>query len=167
MVMATTFVCKCCGKRVKKDAHIKSGQRYCGLGSCQRSRKNNWERNKISSDVIYCEKRKASKKRWREKPRGYLYQRKYREMHPDYVTVNRENQIKRRKKEEVFDTGEQIVKTDALSTEMPIITGLYILTPYRADVSKKASGKIVKTDALIVQLSGIQYNTAHFLANTT
>ena len=72
--MATTFVCKCCGKRVKKDTHKKTGQRYCCLKSCQQARKNSWERDKISSDVIYCEKRKASKKRWREKPRGYLYQ---------------------------------------------------------------------------------------------
>lgn len=166
MVMATTFVCKCCGKRVKKDPHIKSGQQYCGLESCQQSRKNSWERNKIHSDDIYSEKRKSSKKQWREQ-RGYLYQRRYREMHPDYVNVNRENQVKRRQKEEVFDAGEQIVKTDPLSPERLIPTGVYILTPYRADVSKKASGKIVKTDALIVQLSGIQYNTAHFLANTT
>jgi len=167
MVMTTTFTCKCCGKRVKKDPHIKSGQQYCGLVSCQQARKNSWERDKISCDVIYSEKRKASKKRWREQPRGYLYQRRYRETHPDYVTGNRENQVKRRPKEEVFDTGEQIVKTDALSPERLIPTGVYILTPYRVDVSKKASGKIVKTDALIVQLSGIQYNTAHFLANTT
>jgi len=164
--MATTFVCKCCGKRVKKDPHIRSGQQYCGLESCQQSRKNSWERNKIANNDIYCDKRKASKMRWREQ-RGYLYQRKYRETHPDYVTVNRENQAKRRQKEEVFDTVEQIVKTDALSPERLIPTGVYILTPYRADESKKASGKIVKTDALIVQLSGIQYNTAHFLANTT
>jgi hypothetical protein len=167
MVMATTFICKCCRKRVKKDPHIKSGQQYCGLKSCQQLRKNSWERDKIICDVIYCEKRKASKKRWREKPRGYLFQRRYREMHPDYVTVNRKNQAKKGQKDEVFDTGDQIVKTDALSPERLIPTGVYILTPYRADMSKKASGKIVKTDALIVQLSGIQHNTAHFSANTT
>jgi bisphosphoglycerate-dependent phosphoglycerate mutase len=153
-------------KRVNKDPHIKSGQQYCGLKSCQQSRKNSWELNKISCDVIYGEKRKASKKQWCEQ-HGYLYQRRYRETHPDYVTLNRENQVKRRQKEEVVDPGEQIVKTDALSPERLIPTGVYILTPYRADVSKKSSGKIVKTDALIVQLSGIQHNTAHFSANTT
>ena len=165
--MATTFICKCCGKRVKKDPHIKSGQQYCGLKSCQQERKNCWERDKISGDVIYSEKRKASKKKWREQPRGYLYQRKYRETHPGYVNVNREKQVKRRQKEEVFDTGEQIVKTDALSLERLIPTGVYILTPYRTDASGKASGKIVKTDALIVQLSEIQYPMAHYLPNTT
>ena len=88
-------------------------------------------------------------------------------MHPDYVTVNRENQTKNGQKEEVFDAGEQIVKTDTLSPERFIPTGVYKLTPYRTDESKKVSGKIVKTDALIVQLSGIQYNTAHILANAT
>ena len=87
-------------------------------------------------------------------------------MHPDYVTVNRENQSKKGQKEEVFDTAEQIVKTDALSPERLIPTGVYILTPYRADVSKKASGKIVKTDALIVQLKEIQRNTGFVAPNS-
>jgi hypothetical protein len=47
---------------------------------------------------------------------------------------------------------EQIVKTDALSSESPVSKGFYVLMPYK----KTRPEKIVKTDALIIELLNIQ-----------
>jgi hypothetical protein len=160
--MASKFQCKHCRKRTKKNPRIKEGQHYCGSEACQQARKNAWEREKINRDGLYRTRLRASKKQWRKQPRGYLYQRKYRVTHPDYVQSNRGKQLKRNQKRKILLTGEQIVKTDALRSEKPIPSGLYTLIPYRTDTF----GKIVKTDALIVQLSGIQKNTAQLYSDS-
>lgn len=161
--MPSTIRCKHCGRRIFKNPRIKKGQRYCGSGACQRARKNTWEREKIKKDEHYHVHRQETKRRSQKQRQGYLQQRDYRETHPEYVKTNRENQVKRHENTKIIVSGSPIVKTDALITEWLIPIGFYELIPCRTD----ASGKIVKTDALIVQLSGIQHHTAHAFLNTT
>lgn len=158
----STFRCKHCGRRVKKNPRIKGDQQYCGSPDCQQSRKNKWEREKIRKDGLYRQKREESKRRWRKRHRGYEYQCKYRASHPEYVKANREKQGKRNQNHKSFLSGNQIVKTDALNYAGLIRRGLYALQPVITD----ASGKIVKTDALIVQLSEVQLNTVYHLQNS-
>lgn len=161
--MASTFICTHCGKKVRRNPRIKEGQHYCGLAGCQQARKNSWEQEKNKNNGSYRTRRRASKKRWLKEHSGSLYQESYRSTHADYVQLNREKQVKRNQKRKIIHAGEQIVKTDALNSERLIPGGLYAIKPYRTD----AFGKIVKTDALIVQLTGIQYHTAHQFLNTT
>ena len=165
--MASTFICRHCGKRTRKNVRIKKGQHYCGSRACQQSRKTTWELEKIQKDQDYRAARIASKKKWREKPRGYTYQREYREKHPDYVKDNRKNRLKKYHEKKLSDANMNVVKTDALSLERPIPSGVYALFSYRADSSGKTPEHFVKTDALFVQLTGWQLNAAQFHSNSS
>jgi hypothetical protein len=165
--MASTFICTHCRKRTKKNVRIKKGQHYCGSRACQQDRKNTWDRERIQNDKDYADARIESKKKWRKKPDGHLsvYQRKYRENHPDYVNDNRAKRLKQYHEKKLFDAKKNVVKTDALSLERPIPSGVYALFPYRADAFGKTSEHFVKTDALIVQLTGLQQNAAQLHSN--
>jgi len=160
--MAIRIRCRHCRRRVKSNPRIKEGQHYCGLAACQQARKNSWEQEKNKNDESYRTRRRASKKRRLKEHPGSLYQENYRSAHPDYVQLNRENQVKRNQKRKILSTGAQIVKTDALICERLIPGGLYTIKPYRTD----ALGKIVKTDAIMVQLTSLQRNAAHLFSNS-
>ena len=150
--MARMFRCKHCGKLFKRNPRLKSSQRYCSEVACQQARKNTWERVKIKTDESYRQRRQASKKHWRKNHTVYRYQRKYRETHPDYVVRNRKKQQQRNTKRKDLHGSAKIVKTDALSQQRPINPGLYALLPW----DKSKMEKIVKTDALMVQLTVLQ-----------
>jgi len=148
---------------VARNPRIKSGQRYCRLPGCQGARKNAWRLDKNQKDEGYRKKRSASNKRWRKHHFAHTYQQKYREMHPEYVVTNREKQKKRNEKRKNLQGSAKIVKSDALSAERLINPGLYALSPY----TENSEGKIVKSDALMVQLSLIQYDATFFVQQMT
>ena len=156
--MSGYFYCKHCGKRTRKNPRLKDAQEYCGQKSCQQSRKNKWEREKLKKDPFYRKKRHGQKARWRDVHKADQYQNVYRQNHPDYVTDNREKQQLRNKNAKKAISGflnSNIVKTDALIAERLVSCGLYEILPYKTSPGKK----IVKTDALIVELracSGLQ-----------
>jgi len=151
--MAKYFYCCCCKQRKKKNPRLKSGQRYCGSKACQQSRKNKHERERLKNDPGYYEKRKKQKADWLDKQQGaYHYQKTYRETHQDYLERNR--YLQRLRYQEIktrpsLGDMRKIVKTDTLTPEMPIESGLYEIRPYKTHPGKK----IVNTDALIVALS--------------
>jgi len=147
--MSKTFVFKHYGRRYKKDPRLKGAQSYCRSKSCQQSRKNRWEREKLRKDSGYKAKRRADKKQWYSEYPGDRYQLEYRATHPMYCESNREKQRERNQKRADNKGGEKIVKTDALSLESVDTRGLYVLIPYQKVHER---GKIVKTDALVVQM---------------
>jgi len=165
--MALTIRCAHCGRKVKRNPRIKEGQHYCGLAVCQQARKNAWEQERIKKDGRYSSDRRASKRGWRKRHAGFVYQAKYRESHPDYVQTNRENRLKKYHEKRISDDKKNFVKTDALSPESLIPSGVYALFSYRADASGRTPEHFVKTDALIVQLTGIQQNAAHLFSNSS
>lgn len=149
--MAKYFYCCHCKRWTKKNPRLKSRQRYCGLRNCQQVRKNDHERERLKNDPEYYAKRKAQKADWQKKQQG-IYQRTYRENHLDYLEQNRLLQRLRyqgMKTHPVPVSEPKIVKTDGLTSVMPITAGLYEIKPYKTHPGKK----IVKTDALIVALS--------------
>jgi len=149
--MPKYFYCKHCGKRKCKNPCLKVKQLYCGSRACQQARKNKWEREKIKKDPDYRKHRKEIKAQWRETSPDDIYQRDYRKNHPEYERHNRELQKSRNfcvKVCQTENTETNIVKTDALSSVVPILPGLYEIYPYLTGLDKK----IVKTDALIVEL---------------
>lgn len=161
--MLKTFTCRHCGRRMPANPRLKAGQRYCGSKVCQQVRKNLWEQKKLEHDSVYRSKRKQSKEKWRKSKPVYQYQRAYRSSHPDYVEKNRAKQRFRNKNRNESVAMQQIVKTDALNSKSFSSGGFYALFP-----CENASGKnIVKTDALIVQLAGIQRDAGVVLYNTT
>jgi len=161
--MPKRIKCHHCGRLVRVNSRIKFGQHYCGSAACQRARRNLWEREKLRTDPEYREKRKLAKEKWRKSKPLHEYQRDYRSKHPGYVERNREDQRKRIKKRNESVTNQQIVKTDASNSVSLVSSGFYAL--YRC---ANASGKnIVKTDAIIVQLAGIQRDAEVLLHDTT
>ena len=159
--MSTTFICHHCKQRHHPNIRLREKQRYCGSTGCQQARKNEWERNKLRSDPVYRLKRRADKKRWYSNYPGDKYQSGYRKSHRLYCSENRKGQVLRNESRKITTGSPKIVKTDTLTSESVVSSGFYALFPC-ADASGE---KIVKTDALIVQLSGIQHDVA-FLFNS-
>ena len=105
--------------------------------------------------------RQARDKRWRDKFPAHEYQKKYRENHPDYVQRNRELQRNRNKKQQILQQEanyKKIVNTDALSSYLNE-SRVYALIPVK-------EGKIVNTDALLVQMKTLTDAEAFSPPNT-
>ncbi len=155
--MQKTIICKNCEKEKPANPRLKGNQEYCGDPECQRARKAAWQREKMAKDADYRADKKESNKQWRKNRPAHQYQRPYREQHPDYVEDNRNKQrIRNQKRRENVST-EKIVKIDAFTSIEP---DTYIMTPYEKDVS----GKIVKMDALLVELESFQQDKYRFFA---
>lgn len=151
--MLKECVCSNCGDYFSPNVRLKVTQDYCGKKACQSKRKLSWQGKKDKTDPDFRLKRKHSQQVWRSRKPVDAYQRFYRLSHPDYVKKNREQQGERnQKRKQSVITSEKIVKTDALSPVSFIGVGLYRLTP----LNLNGDEKIVKTDALVVQLSVIQ-----------
>lgn len=154
--MIRYFHCHHCDKLYRCDIRLKVKQKYCSSKVCQQARKNLWEREKILADEDYCNKRKASKAAWRKRKPAYRYQKAYREKHAEYVKRNKDMQKEREKKARALSRDgllSKIVKTDALNDINIATSGLYEILPYNFGTRKK----IVKTDALIVEIRSYQH----------
>jgi hypothetical protein len=146
------FICSNCHEEQDSNNRLKDGiQHYCGAAECQRARKAAWQREQIHNNANYRAKQIACLKQWRKRRPLDQYQKQYRQRHPDYVEQNRQQQRRRnnqRQRTADWSAEAQIVKMNALP--IPLIqSGTYQLTP----LAKDGSTKIVKMDALIVQLN--------------
>lgn len=170
--MSKVKICKNCQKFFAPNPRLKGKQNYCGKKACQRKRKTQWEQNKNREDSSYRERQRQSKKRWRDNHPGHEYQKQYRESHPKYEEKNRFLQKKRNAKrilstkldkiltkdtysdykEEHFSSKGDNCKDGHVISETLVNSGLYAILPYNS----KTRTKIVKMDALIVQLINLQ-----------
>jgi hypothetical protein len=162
--MQTTIKCKNGGHEVPANFRLKGNQQYCGDPECQRARKRAWQKAKMTTDMKYRAKQIVCLKRWRKEHLLHRYQKQYRANHPEYVEKNREKQRlrndKRRQRVQLTPV-EKIVKMDAFQNQ-PIKSGFYWLAPYAMDTSQK----IVKMDALLVELKKFHDDSPIQLANT-
>jgi hypothetical protein len=159
--MRSTFICLHCGKQVPPNPRIKKGQKYCGAKECQQARKREWDKKHYNTNKTYRKKRLTSQNTWRKKRAADQYQKEYRDKHPEYVKRNRELQRNRNKKQQILQQEancKKIVNTDALSS-YPSENGIYTLIPIK-------EGKIVNTDALLVQMKTLTDTEAFFPPNT-
>jgi hypothetical protein len=156
--MPGTFTCCHCGTIVPRNPRLKKSQKYCSAVSCQQARKNAWGRKEYRTNKTHRKKRLESQKACYAKRPGHAYQAAYREKHPEYNQCNRELQRKRNKRRPK-DAGSMIVNTDALSLQS-CIDGAYALMP----IAK--GGKIVNTDAFVVQLHAMTGSQAYLPSNT-
>lgn len=149
--MSKYFYCQHCRKRKRKNPRLKKDQFFCGEKACQRVRRNKWERERLKKDPLYYAHRKKQKAKWRKECPGDVYQRSYRQSHPEYDQRNLELQPSRNaeaKKRQQEHPISNIVKTDSLTPRAPVLSGLYVIYPYKTGLGEK----IVKTDPLIVEL---------------
>ena len=153
--MQEKLFCTNCAKEIlKPNIRLKGNQAYCGTKACQNARKARWKRDKMASDPEFANRQEQGKKRWRKEKPAHLYQKRYRGNNPEYEKDNRIKQRVRnqkRKSAPAESRSEKIVKVDALppDNQKTNIYRMKILTPNRLL-------KIVKVDALLVQLSQSQ-----------
>lgn len=145
--MPGTFTCHHCGKTLPRNPRLKKSQEFCSARSCQQARKNAWGKKEYNTNKSHRQKRLQSQKRCYKKRPGHAYQDEYRKKHPEYVSRNRELQKDRNQRRQKRETS-MIVNTDALSLQAGI-DGAYALM----HITKE--GKIVNTDALMVQLRAV------------
>jgi hypothetical protein len=147
--MHPTFVCRACGRIKPINYRLKRAQAYCGERACQRARKFAWQKHNTVTNMSYRNQQIDCLKRWRRRRPLHQYQKLYREQNPDYVQLNREQQRRRNHRRNSVLTAGPIVKMD---TFQPIKSGFYLLVP----CAQNASKKIVKMDALLVELKSFQ-----------
>jgi len=145
--MSTYFTCRCCKLKKKTNRRLKKPQKYCGQRVCQQARKREWDQQKRKTSEDYRHRRKLSQQRWRKTRPGDAYQKTYRQAHICYEQDNRRrqkirNHAFRRGKFELFSVLGQSNTGDGESA-------LFRIEPYQTPRDKK----IVKTDALIVELT--------------
>ena len=140
--MPRTFTCHHCGAVTTINPRINRKQKYCSSRACQNARKRASDR-RLCPTIKGKALQKQRNKHWREKRPAHVYQKEYRELHPEYVDRNREQQKGRNRKRQK-DPASMIVKTDALLLQ-PLHDGLYA-------GFKVKNGKIVKTDAFMLQM---------------
>jgi hypothetical protein len=156
--MATLFVCKNCHRHKPANIRLKGTQHYCNDKACQRARKAAWQNNKMAEDPQYRARQLECIRWWRKRRPLDQYQKQYRQDHPDYVRKNRELQRIRNRKRSPASDYQKIVKMDTLKKPSEKST-TYLMNPFKMD----ASGKIVKMDALIVQLTDLHDNIEQIL----
>ncbi len=133
---------KDCGELFTPCPQVPS-QEYCTKKECQRARKREWNRKKLSLDEDYREARRDAQRNWREKNPDYWKQ--YRARQKDYVQKNRQQQRTRNRKRQQVDLDNLIAKTDESSVKNTVLTGRYRLIPIRG----------AKTDESIVEITVI------------
>jgi hypothetical protein len=137
--------CAACGCLFEPRRNVPQ-QRYCSKRSCQRTRRQRWQRHKLKADADYRANQAAAQQRWRERHPDYW--RHYRQTHPECATRNRERQRQRNRHRRSAGTGPSpplIANMDAYHSEKPIRSGTYRLVPVVA-------GEVAKMDAYVVEM---------------
>lgn len=129
--MSHMIRCAYCRRLFRPNPRVKN-QHYCSEKSCQRARKNRWQREKMATDPDYQANRRESQKKWLKRNRGYW--RKYRSRHPDYCKRNRLLQRGRDTKRRF----QNLAKMDASEQPLSIKAGTYYLLPRLAKMDALA-----------------------------
>ena len=160
--MAKTILCNHCGEHKPANPRLKGNQQYCGAPECQQARKSKWQKNKMDQDSQYNSRQNAYVERWRKQRPSDKYQSQYRDKNPEYVERNRQLQRIRNKKRKKQAQLVKIVKMDALKKPSEKLN-TYVMNSYKID----SDGKIVKMDALIVQLADFHKDRELFFSLIT
>lgn len=149
--MSTTFRCQNCGRERPGNSRLPL-QKYCADEKCQRVRRRAYQKSRRQDDARYRQQQIDSQTAWRRRRSLAVYQRAYRESHPEYVRKNRQQQRQRNRKrhaQKLSPASAVIVKMNSCSS---IKSGTYLLTPCPI----KASEMIVKMNSCLVELSVFQ-----------
>jgi hypothetical protein len=132
--------CANCGQLFKPHPSVRN-QKYCSERSCQRKRKRDWEKSKLSQDSDYRINKSTSRKRWHSSHPEYW--KEYRRKNPSKEERNRIKQHSRN--QQVRLKRSKIAKSDELKADQKRISGLFLMVPVSEDA-------IAKSDELIVDI---------------
>jgi len=149
--MSTYFTCRCCKQKKKANRRLKKPQKYCGQRLCQQARKREWDQQKRKTDEAYRQRRKLSQQRWRKTRPGDAYQKTYRQAHSHY---EQDNRIRQKNRNHAFRRSKSglfwgLGQPRTPEGPKPGASALFRIEPYQTSQGPK----IVKTDALIVELT--------------
>jgi hypothetical protein len=136
------------------NIRLKGNQEYCSATECQRARKAAWQKRKMAHDPDYHSQQCEYVRQWRKNRPAHQYQKQYRLDHPEYVKRNRELQIIRNRKRSVLVSFQKIVKMDAFNLPQIEKSNTCVMKSFKVD----DSGKIVKMDASLAQITYLQPN---------
>jgi hypothetical protein len=94
-------------------------QSYCSAPGCQRTRRREWQRQKLKNDPDHRHNQQRAQKAWCQ--RNPDYWRQYRESHPEYVERNRIKQRERRARDSVL----AVAKMNVSAPKFPLPSGKY------------------------------------------
>ena len=134
--------CLCCRKQFNPHPAVRH-QQYCSDPECQKTRKRNWQKEKLGSDRDYRANQAAAQRAWRS--RNGDYGREYRKRNPAYTEGNRIRQRERNRRRRL---GSGIAKMDELKGKNIITSGHYRLVPL-------CNPGVAKMDELIVEIGVI------------
>jgi len=134
--------CACCKKRFIAHPAVRD-QRYCSDPECQKARKRNWQKEKLSRDSDYRVNQATAQRQWCSRNRDYW--RQYRKRNPAYTERNR---LRQRERNRGRRSGSGIAKMDELKGKTVIRSGRYRLVPF-------CNQGIAKMDELIVEIGVI------------
>ena len=120
-------------------------QHYCSDPTCQRKRKNVWQKIKITNDPDYRAAQKDAQKQWHSNHTDYWKQ--YRAVNTAYTERNRQLQRERNKKSRRTSNA-MIAKMDATTSDL---SGTYCILPFTS-----ASKELIAKMDIRVQLFTIQ-----------
>jgi hypothetical protein len=145
--MPTLFRCQNCERERPRNYRLVE-QKYCSDAECQKLRRREYQKQRRTQETGYARAQSACQKAWRKKSAA-LYQRSYREEHPDYVEQNRRQQRERNRKRRAHEPAPVIVKMSSCNA---IAAGTYLLTPCEV----QPAAMIVKMNSCLVQLALFQ-----------
>ena len=134
--------CECCQRRFIPHPAVRH-QQYCSDPECQKTRKRDWQKEKLASDGDYRANQAAAQREWRS--RNGDYWREYRKRNPAYTEGNR---IRQRERNRRRRSGSGIANMDELRGKIVIRSGRYRLVPL-------CNLGVAKMDELIVEIGVI------------
>jgi hypothetical protein len=132
--------CAACGQSFKPRPQVPQ-QSYCSASACQRARRQQWQRLKLTTDPDYRDNQARARQSWSQRNPNYC--REYRETHPEYTKRNRKQQRERNSRPQ----NRAIAKMDVSIPEFSLPSGIYHLRLVTA-------GAIAKMDVWIVEIRG-------------
>lgn len=132
----TNKICACCGQLFEPRPQVPN-QTYCSLPTCQRTRRQRWQRGKMQNDPDYRDNQTRNQRAWLD--RNPEYWRNYREINPEYVERNKSRQRSKRDLQQEQD----IAKMDA-SLVVALQPGIYLIRPVTSDGFAKSDAWLVE-----------------------
>lgn len=133
-------------------------QVVCSQSPCQRQRRHDYQRQKITSDPVYRQVSRDSSQKWRAAHPGYWKQ--YRQHHPEQVERNRQRQQRRDQKRRLVNLANNNLAVDLKHSAAEV----WLLGP----TAKHLANNILATcQVLIFQSPAPSGPASPLLANNT
>lgn len=125
----SSLCCRYCQQSFEPSKY-RPHQTVCSAGACQRERRTDYHRRKLSADAEYAQVVRDSQRKWREAHTDY--QKQYRQKHPEADERNRQKQRQRDRKRRV----QKLVKNNVALDLKHCAAEVWLVGPAAGDLDK-------------------------------